>query len=77
MALFDQALLRPWRNTPPLDGRMTARSMRSLWMPARAGPAPSSGRGLDEVDGAGFSSMRPGRVDAEGPSVPGGLDVLR
>lgn len=44
---------------------------------ARAGPAPSSGRGLDEVDEAGLSSMRTGRVDAEGPSVPGGPDILR
>lgn len=44
---------------------------------ARAWPAPSSGRGRDEFDQAGLSSMRPGRIDAEGPSVPAGPDVLR
>lgn len=35
------------------------------------------GRGPDEVDEAFSPSMRSGRVDAEGPSVPGRLDVLR
>lgn len=41
MALFDHALFRPSRNTPPLDGRMAARSMRSLWMENAPGRRPA------------------------------------
>jgi len=60
MALFDQALFRPARNTPPFDGRMEARSMRSL--PMTHGPGRRPARVEDGMSSIKQDSRRCGRA---------------
>lgn len=73
MALFDQALWRPSRNTP----LRAARSMRSrLTLIADLGPG--SARIEDWKRSMKPASRRCGQaVDAEGPSIPGCPEDVR
>lgn len=62
MALFDQGLSRPCRNTPPFDGRMAARSMRSLCH--RGSPGRAQARGKDWMRSMKQDFHRCGRAES-------------
>ena len=78
MALFDHVLSRPWRNTPPFDGRMAARSRRSRFtLLAGSGPAPArTSAGVRSMEHASRRCGRAGSMP-RGPSMSGWPGVHR